>query len=65
MAAHHIVVLLAFVFAIGLAALALLSKDPGDQRYFARCFFLELGGLFVVWTVGQPLAALAALIASA
>ena len=62
---HDVVLLLAFVVALGLAALALLSKDRGEQRYFRRCLFLLVGGVVAIATVGQPLAALAALIASA
>lgn len=56
---------LLFALLVGLAfvALAATSKEAADRRFFTRCLVGHLGGLLVVLTVGQALAALAALIA--
>ena len=52
----------ALLFALVIVALAATSKDPGEQRFLVRCFFGHVSGLLAVLTIGQPLAAMAALV---
>ena len=56
------VLLSALALALAIVALAARSKDPAEQRFYVRCFFGHVGGLLAVLTIGQPLAAMAALV---